>query len=113
MSAPRSPWTDRLLEVLADGEWHTYDELAAAAGPLVPPGYAQRTNESNRTRMSSRRNGDPRARHGAFDHADPITAGQRRVVIHALWKLSQRQPIVLAGPNYARRARLAPKAAKR
>ncbi len=31
MSAPRAPWTDRLLEVLADGEWHTYDELAAAA----------------------------------------------------------------------------------
>ena len=56
-----SPWTARVLDVLADGEWHTRAELLAAAMPLVPPGKAYRMGEWRRLRSSSpgpRRRGD-------------------------------------------------------
>lgn len=114
MSPPRAPWTDRLLEVLADGRWHTYDELVDAAGPLVPPGRAIRHTEDNRARLSARRNGTARPRRGPWDKGDPLVHGRRRIVVEAIKKLGLHHPLEVDGPRNARRARLTtPKATKR
>ena len=114
MSAPRSPWTDRLLEILSDGRWHTYEELAELAGPLVPPGQAARRTEADRASQSRSRNGTARPRHGAFDQADPIATGRRRIIRDSLTALARSQSVEFDGPRHARRVRLVtPKARKR
>jgi hypothetical protein len=86
VTARRAPWTDRILELLADGEWHTYDELAAAAGPLVPPGHARRTAERNR--RSNARTGHS-SEHGRVRPADELAVGRRHIVVAAIRSLTR------------------------
>lgn len=82
MPTPRAPWTVKLLEVLADGRWHTVDELVDTAGPLVPPGRAARVAESRRAWQSELRNGTRLPRVKATDTAHDV--GRRCLVVTAL-----------------------------
>ena len=84
MPTPLAPWTARCLEVLADGCWHTLDELVDAAGPLIPPGRAEREAEHQRIRMLNQRGTGPRPRDPGQRWADPIDSGRRAIVRHAL-----------------------------
>jgi hypothetical protein len=106
MSTPLAPWTARVLEILADGDWHTYDELVAAAGPLVPPGRSIRTAERVRANLSGRRNDTVKPR--TLQWAEPVDAGRRRIVIDSVIQLSRRQgrPLEFDGPRRARRVRM-------
>lgn len=78
MATPTTPWYDRIVEVLADGEWHRREELIQAAIPLVPPGQAHRAAEKDRVRRSQ----SPTRVRG--DQATAIAAGARRLVDEAL-----------------------------
>lgn len=67
----------RILEVLADGEWRTLDELVRAAGPLVPPGRAARWAEADRVRSNAKTSAALRPR---VRPADEIAVGRRDIV---------------------------------
>lgn len=78
MGTPASPWATKVLERLADGEWHTLDELADHAVAAVPPGVAFRAGERNRRRIITntvRSRGDDRT---------SITTGARVKVREAI-----------------------------
>lgn len=51
MGTPLSPWSARMDDVLADGEWHELEEVLAAGVKIVPPGMAYRKGEWNRLRL--------------------------------------------------------------
>lgn len=98
MPTPRAPWTVRFLEVLADGRWHTLDELVAAAAPAVPPGRAHRSAEQHRARMKrTRGTTGERVR----EYADPATTGARHVVLDSVHSL-HRAGRIERHPNGAR-----------
>jgi hypothetical protein len=105
MPTPPSPWRLKVLEVLADGEWHTYDELAEAAGPLVPPGLAKRRAEY--ARRVQRHHTAPAERR--FTRRDPVETGQRRTVVATIHTAARTGLIEADG----RRARLAKKGDQR
>lgn len=86
MSGPRAPWTVRIVEVLADGEWHALDELVRVEGALIPPGQAARDAESKRLEKSARRHGAPRPR---TRPGDPTEVGRRQMIRDALWGLAR------------------------
>lgn len=96
MPASPTPWTVRLVEVLADGEEHTLDELVIAAGPLVPPGYATRVAERERLRRGPKATATnrlwrpPAARAVATDE---IAVGRRILIRDSLHTMSRRQRI--------------------
>lgn len=81
----RTPWTTRVLEVLADGEWHTLEELVEAAGPLIPPGRATRQAHYSRDWQRARRRADGRpeasaaAREARTDGAE--MTGRRQLIV--------------------------------
>lgn len=91
MPTPRAPWTAKVLELLADGRWHTVDELVDAASPLVPPGRAAREAERCRVAQQLDRTGTTTPR--IFDRGDPHASGARRLVVSSLWGLSRRAVI--------------------
>lgn len=82
MSTPLAPWTRRVREILSDGEWHTYDELVAAAGPLVPPGRARRDAEKHRLRRS----GVPVR---VYQRVGELEVGRRSIVVRSIRQLER------------------------
>lgn len=44
------PVLQRIYELLADGEWHRYDEIFAEASKVIAPGEARRWAEERRVR---------------------------------------------------------------
>jgi hypothetical protein len=55
ISPSASPEAVRAREILADGEWHEYEELMRELVPLVAPGRAWRANEEGRYRQALHR----------------------------------------------------------
>jgi hypothetical protein len=82
---PRAPWTKSIVEILEDGSWHTYDELVANSGPLVPPGRARREAERLRRHTAERRGPDL----GRVRPTDELAVGRRSIVVHAVRRLAQ------------------------
>lgn len=55
---PRKPWTQKVFELLEDGEWHDIDRVILSAAGLVPPGVAYRYAEKYRAASYERRGVD-------------------------------------------------------
>lgn len=88
MATPTSPWRAKVLEVLADGEWHHVEELVTAGVATVPPGKGYRTGERNRRCKT------PGARTRVRGDADTaISAGARQLVVQAIGDLIRRQRV--------------------
>lgn len=51
MAPPVTPWGKAVDAVMADGDWHSLDELVDAAGHLIPPGVAIRRGEAEQARF--------------------------------------------------------------
>jgi diadenosine tetraphosphatase ApaH/serine/threonine PP2A family protein phosphatase len=83
MTPPRSPARQAIDQVLADGNWHTRDELLEAAAAKVPPGQAWRTGETDRRRTNpgQRTRGDDHTAivSGARMAADDVLRGMARI----------------------------------
>lgn len=45
---PPTAWALKVLDELADRQWHLLEEVLAAAAATVPPGIAYRRGETNR-----------------------------------------------------------------
>ncbi len=73
--------TRRLMEVLSDGQWHTYEDVVAKVAVTVAPGRALRFYESRNT--YSPPNGQERIRPEP-DEASKIASGQRAIVVKAI-----------------------------
>lgn len=52
----------RASELLADGEWHDYEQVREEIMPLIPAGPAHRRNEDDRLRQSRRLHPDGQRR---------------------------------------------------
>jgi hypothetical protein len=85
--------------VLADGNWHTRDELLRAAAVRVPPGQAWRTGESDRRRTT------PGERIRGDDHTT-IASGARRSARYVL-KSAVHWGAIERGPDGLYRAKVA------
>jgi hypothetical protein len=77
VTPPRSPARQAIDAVLADGQWHTRDELLQAAAAKVPPGQAWRTGEAERRRTN------PGDRIRGDDHT-AIASGARTIAADVL-----------------------------
>lgn len=88
-SSPRQtahPWTLKILEILANKEWHDYEAVMEEAAPLVPPGMAWRQAEENRVTYYSRRR-VPTGERVRGDRNDTIKTGQRYYVSRGIRSL--------------------------
>lgn len=70
------PWTRKITELLADGEWHDREQVLAIGAAAVPPGIAFRRGELDRARKRPLGPG-PRVR---GDRATSIATGARTIV---------------------------------
>lgn len=83
------PWTEKILEILSDGEWHNYKDVRDQAARLVPPGIAFRKAEANRVRHYQRQGREVMDRkYGSRD--DTVLSGQRAFVNKSLTSLIRR-----------------------
>ncbi len=83
---------DRVMEVLADGEWHDSAELIAVLAPMMPPGPAYRRAEESRKSRQRRRGHEPTARQRG-DRDSAIASGQRMAAREVLRGLNRRDRI--------------------
>lgn len=83
MSTPLSPCSVKILEVLADGKPHTYDELVAIAGPLIAPGRAARHAATARARLRSHRGGAGQP----LREQEAVDVGRRSLVVRTIISL--------------------------
>lgn len=83
------PWTEKILEILSDGEWHDYKDVRDSAARLVPPGVAFRQAEANRVRHYQRQGREVVERkYGSRE--DTVLSGQRAFVNKSLTNLIRR-----------------------
>ena len=101
MSAPLAPWSKAISAVLADGRWHTRDELFAAALPTIPPGRAARRGELDREINRASRGAEPAPRRKGDAHY----TGARTIVRGVLRSAVIRGRVERDGDRY----RLTPK----
>lgn len=78
MATAPSQWALKVLDVLADGEWHPLNEVLDAATPYVPPGIAARHAERGRINHG----GPPHRSKG--DQQKAIDVGARSKVHEAI-----------------------------
>lgn len=99
----RSPHGRAVDEVLADGEWHTLDELVARCGPMVPPGVALRRAEGGRKAALRYKGLVPGERqYGTRD--DAMVVGRRSVIVNVL-RLRVGSTVERDGDRYRKVAR--------
>lgn len=109
MPTPRSPWTQRALDELADGEWHRYDDAIAAALEMVPPGRAYRVAEANRLAKMKRwrkLNGADHLRlmeRQIGDRAQAIRTGQRLMLQDSILRRRDIETKFVEGVRFVRR----------
>lgn len=80
-----SEWRLRADALLADGEWHRYEEIRREVAKLVPPGVAVRRTEAMRatTERATRTSGRAgRVTPRAADYL--VHVGRRRIALDAL-----------------------------
>ena len=80
MPTPRSVWTVAAAEWLADGEWHSFEEVREVASKSVPPAAAIRKRRANAARQ---RVGHPRP----IPVAEEIAIGARDMAREAIRNL--------------------------
>lgn len=80
MASRRAPWSERLLEILSDGEWHDYERTVLDCMVLVDRGRAYKKSEEARKRQQERRGQAPTAR----VRGDAIASGQRSIFVDSL-----------------------------
>lgn len=95
MATPPSPAYRRIMELLADGEWHDVETIVVAAMRAVPPGPAFREGERLRQRK-----GGPAVR----TRGSAIETGARSIARDALRGMVRFGGVVRDGD----RVRLAP-----
>lgn len=78
MSTPISPWGLRILDLLADGQWHVIGQVVDEAAMTVPPGVAYRRGEN----MRRSRGGPVERAQGGADTA--IRTGARNKAYEAI-----------------------------
>lgn len=83
MTPPRAPWTEAWHDLLADGEWHTADEIVGVAGRFVPDGKAARRLENMR-QARMRYDGIFHDRVRNLDLVSQVLSGRRSVVLVSL-----------------------------
>lgn len=90
------PWTQEMLEVLADGEWHSFDELIRAGAPHVGP---QRAQQWYRTGLGNRQKGVAPWAVKATDTHDQIRDGRRDGLRRLIAKLHRDGRIEVRNPS--------------
>lgn len=68
--------TDKVLTILADGQWHPLHEIVDQLAVMMPPGAAYRRSEQGRRRRQRARN-MPVTERQRGDKDSAIAAGQR------------------------------------
>lgn len=90
MPVYQKPWTEAMLAVLADGEWHLREHVAEAGEEHVPAGHAVRKAQARRS-TNRRWAGNPEpVQPGNPDDALDVMVGRRYVVNANLSDLLQR-----------------------
>jgi hypothetical protein len=89
---PVSPWTRKIREVLADGEWHAVGELIKVASPLVPPTTAQQWYRIHLKARQGRGESRYPERDKAQDVHDQIRDGRREGLRRAVAALVRKGP---------------------
>jgi len=87
VNARKAPARLAIEGVLADGAWHTRDELVAAGAAAVPPGQAFRVGERNRQSLQRRRRGErgaPVTARLRGDDTKSIASGAHAIAADAL-----------------------------
>ncbi len=88
MAVPKRPWSQRMREILADGQWHAMTDLVLDAGKLIPPSYAIRTAERIRTtgQRAADRDNESRRRRGprTVTQDEAIRSGRRALLSNAI-----------------------------
>lgn len=85
-----------MLAVLADGEWHPFEELIRAGAPHVPPSHAQ---QWYRTGLSSKHTGNQPYKVKATDVHDQIRDGRRDGLRRQIAKMNQDGRIEVRNPS--------------
>jgi len=80
--------TDAIRAVLADGDWHTLDELVTAAAHTIEPGRAYREGERKRRKPRSGVTRPERRVNG--NDATAVDAGRRSLIASAARTLVKR-----------------------
>ncbi len=76
---PRNEWTQRIVDLLADGQWHYETDLCGAACDMVPPGQALRR---------AMRSSSPETEGWDFmRYSRTIARGQRVTVLDAIGRM--------------------------
>lgn len=76
-----SPWFDRMMAVLSDGEWHDRNQLMVEMGKVIPPGQAMRRAEVVRAQHDATKRPDRKARPRKMLRSDEalIIFGRRNI----------------------------------
>lgn len=97
MAPSTSPAGRELLKLLADGEWHPFDDIVAALGAIIAPGPALRKyerREANRQRI----HGAPRVRPELSDD-DKIASGRLVFASEAISSYKKRYVEIAQDPD--------------
>lgn len=92
----QQPWTDALLKVLDDGEWHDYQDVLREVCPSVPAEKAFQKAEYYRhyhylkqgKEPPQHDDGSPKRRYG--DQTNTIKTGQKFIISRAIQNLCRR-----------------------
>lgn len=97
VASPLAPWTKAMLDMLADGAWHSREAVILAGCRAVPPGRAFRAGEYHRNRPDKRPSGPgPRVK-GSRD--DSIRNGARALARQSLNHLTRRGHVARRGDS--------------
>lgn len=101
------PWTQAILSLLDDGEWHDYRETVRVASACVPEEQAFAKAEYYRQYHYTRR-GAMVADRRYGDREDTVKTGQRFIVSKSLQSLAKRGKIELSYDEADTRTRKRP-----
>lgn len=103
----RTPWTAKVVELLADGEWHPRETVIVEAMKTFPPGRAFRAGERERARLAERDGYQYGPRRHGDDDTSVSTGARRRVMgnVHSLIKAGRLERALVDGVDCLRLAR--------
>lgn len=90
MAMSRTPWTQKINDLLEEGP-QSRDFLIAVAGALVPPGQAARSTEGRRLQNIRKRGFPEHPR--MLQWRDPVLSGRRKYIRENLISMVERGKI--------------------
>ena len=107
MPAPPTAHATAIRQILADGSWHTRDELIAKAGVLIPPGRAMRARDKDLKRLQdkSRAAGKLPGGKPVRSHDYQIAVGRKRIIVDTINSLVGIEHKIENGIRWVRSAR--------